>query len=127
MIRNRFAQLFAVGLAVFVSTSLAAQEPQGAVSGSAALMRGLDKVNGCTVDVDIPIGGTAEVLGLLVTLTDCRYPADNPTGDAYAYVTVRSPKDGQVYFEGWMISSSPALNALDHNRYDVWVIRCKSE
>ena len=115
MIRNRIAQLFAVGLAVFVSTSLAAQEPQGAVSGSAALMRGLDKVNGRTVDVDIPIGGTAEVLGLLVTLTDCRY------------VTVRSPKDGQVYFEGWMISSSPALNALDHNRYDVWVIRCKSE
>jgi len=27
-------------------------------------------------------------------------------------------------FKGWMIASSPALNALDHPRYDVWVLRC---
>ncbi|MDE4133311.1 DUF2155 domain-containing protein [Phaeobacter sp. QD34_3] len=100
--------------------------PGAAASGSAALMRGLDKVNGRTVDVEVPVGGTAEILGLMVTLGECRYPADNPTGDAYAYVTVRSPQDAQVHFEGWMIASSPALNALDHNRYDVWVIRCKS-
>lgn len=126
MILNRIARVCSVGLAL-VSAPLWGQEPQGAVSGSAALMRGLDKVNGRTVDVTIPVGGTAEILGLLVTLTDCRFPADNPTGDAYAYATIRSPKDGEVFFEGWMIASSPALNALDHNRYDVWVIRCKSE
>ncbi|MEX5578798.1 DUF2155 domain-containing protein [Pseudophaeobacter sp. A-200-2] len=98
-----------------------------AASGSAAVLRGLDKVNGRTVDAEIPVGGSAEILGLIVTLGECRYPADNPTGDAYAFLTVRSPANGEVFFEGWMIASSPALNALDHNRYDVWVIRCKSE
>jgi hypothetical protein len=103
----------------------AAQEQ--AASGSAAVLRGLDKVNGRTVDAEIPVGGSAEILGLIVTLGECRYPADNPTGDAYAFLTVRSPANGEVFFEGWMIASSPALNALDHNRYDVWVIRCKSE
>jgi len=30
-------------------------------------------------------------------------------------------------FDGWMIASAPALNALDHARYDVWVMRCKTE
>lgn len=103
----------------------AAQEQ--AASGSAAVLRGLDKVNGRTMDAEIPVGGSAEILGLIVTLGECRYPADNPTGDAYAFLTVRSPANGEVFFEGWMIASSPALNALDHNRYDVWVIRCKSE
>ncbi|MCW8843320.1 MAG: DUF2155 domain-containing protein, partial [Rhodobacteraceae bacterium] len=29
-------------------------------------------------------------------------------------------------FQGWMIASSPALSALDHPRYDVWVLRCKT-
>ncbi len=127
MIRRRIIQVFAAGLFAFTSAPAHAQEPQGAVSGLAALLRGLDKVNGRTIDVEVPIGGTAEVLGLLVTVADCRYPAENPTGDAYAYLAVRSPRDGQIFFEGWMIASSPALNALDHNRYDVWVIRCKSK
>lgn len=113
-------------LAPFAVAQEQGAAPGAAASGSAALMRGLDKVNGRTVDVEVPVGGTAEILGLMVTLGECRYPADNPTGDAYAYVTVRSPQDAQVHFEGWMIASSPALNALDHNRYDVWVIRCKS-
>ncbi|MGB0800115.1 MAG: DUF2155 domain-containing protein, partial [Planktomarina sp.] len=27
---------------------------------------------------------------------------------------------------GWMVASSPALNALEHPRYDIWVLRCKT-
>ena len=29
-------------------------------------------------------------------------------------------------FRGWMYASSPALNALEHGVYDVWVIDCKT-
>ncbi|MCK5042061.1 MAG: DUF2155 domain-containing protein, partial [Sphingomonadales bacterium] len=28
-------------------------------------------------------------------------------------------------FTGWMMASSPALNALEHSVYDIWVISCK--
>ena len=94
--------------------------------GNLVSLRGLDKVNGKSIDVDVKTGGSAEVFGLLVTLQECRYPAENPTGDAYAYLNIRDPRGGQVFFDGWMIASSPALNALDHRRYDVWVLRCKS-
>lgn len=32
-----------------------------------------------------------------------------------------------VIFSGWMFASSPALSALEHPVYDVWVIDCKTE
>ncbi|CUH86187.1 hypothetical protein PH5382_00094 [Phaeobacter sp. CECT 5382] len=113
-----------LGLAGLISTPVAAQEP--AERGTAAVLRGLDKVNGHTMDAEVQVGGSAAIFGVIVTLSECRYPKDNPTGDAYAYLTVRNPQNGEVYFEGWMIASSPALSALDHSRYDVWVMRCKS-
>ena len=30
-------------------------------------------------------------------------------------------------FSGWMLASSPALNALEHPVYDVWVLDCGGE
>lgn len=34
--------------------------------------------------------------------------------------------EGDNIFRGWMFASSPALNALEHPVYDVWVIDCKT-
>lgn len=34
--------------------------------------------------------------------------------------------DPDRIFSGWMFASSPALNALEHPVYDVWVIDCKT-
>ncbi len=34
--------------------------------------------------------------------------------------------EGENIFRGWMFASSPALNALEHPVYDVWVIDCKT-
>ncbi|MDP5220293.1 DUF2155 domain-containing protein [Ruegeria sp. 2205SS24-7] len=93
-------------------------------SGTGGVVRGLDKVNGQTVDVDIRNGETGQIFGLDVALGDCRFPVDNPTGDAFAYLTIWETGKAEALFDGWMIASSPALNALDHARYDVWVIRC---
>jgi hypothetical protein len=33
--------------------------------------------------------------------------------------------DETALFEGWLIASAPALNAMDHPRYDVWALRCR--
>ncbi|WP_120633364.1 DUF2155 domain-containing protein [Ruegeria sp. EL01] len=107
---------------LLVGTSATAQ--QKVQSGPGALLRGLDKVNGQTVDVEMQNGQTQSVFGLDVALGDCRYPVDNPTGDAFAYLTIWDTGKADQLFDGWMIATSPALNALDHSRYDVWVIRC---
>ncbi|NOD77009.1 MULTISPECIES: DUF2155 domain-containing protein [unclassified Ruegeria] len=107
---------------LLVGTSVVAQ--QKVQSGPGAMLRGLDKVSGQTVDVEMQSGETEAVFGLDVALGDCRYPVDNPTGDAFAYLTIWETGKADQLFDGWMIATSPALNALDHARYDVWVIRC---
>lgn len=101
---------------------VAAQE---VVSGTGAMLRGLDRLSGSTTDIEIPTGGVAIFAGRLsIELRECRYPAANPTGDAYAFVSIRDTQAGTALFDGWMVASAPALNALDHMRYDVWVLRC---
>lgn len=93
-----------------------------------ALLRGLDKLSGEVVDIDLDVGYSIRFGDLRIDLAQCRYPAGNPSGDAYAYVTVvpnKNPESVPV-FQGWMIASAPALNAMDHDRFDVWVMRCKT-
>lgn len=113
---------FALIAALLIASGASAQEK--VQSGPGAILRGLDKVSGQTVDVEMQNGQTGEVFGLDVALGDCRYPVENPTGDAYAYLTIWEKGKSDELFDGWMIATSPALNALDHARYDVWVIRC---
>lgn len=95
--------------------------------GSGAILRGLDKVSGIPVDLPLAVGDTVALGWLQITLGDCRYPVDNQAGDAFAWLVIRERNAEVPIFEGWMIASSPALNALDHPRFDVWVIRCTTE
>lgn len=112
--------------ALLVSALLAG--PVGAqqtAQAPGALLRGLDKISGQTFDLALNAGQTASFGPLLITLRECRFPAGNRAGDAYAGMQIR---DGQqtLLFDGWMIASAPALSAMDHLRYDIWVIRCTS-
>lgn len=94
--------------------------------GRGAVLRGLDRVSTDLQDFELATGENFLVGPLLVTLKECRYPVDNPSGDAFAFLTIEDRLVGTKIFEGWMIGSSPALNALDHSRYDIWVLRCKT-
>ncbi len=115
------AWLAATCLAVLAVPGMA----QEVASGTGAILRGLDRLSGSTTDLPVPSNASAIFAGRLsIDLRECRYPVANPTGDAYAYLTIRDAEGGGTLFEGWMIASSPALNALDHSRYDIWVLRC---
>ena len=92
--------------------------------GVAAELRLLDKVAGKSTDVTLQLGDTFKLGELRIIMGECRYPVANPAGDAYAFLTILSLDRTKEYFSGWMIASSPALNALDHVRYDVWPLRC---
>ena len=113
------------GAALAVCAGMAAHAQQ-AESASGAALRWLDKVSGVTTEIKMAIGQTMEMGRLEVTLSDCRFPSDDPSSDAYAHLTVSDPEDGRTIFAGWMIASSPALSALDDPRYDIWVQRCIS-
>jgi len=97
---------------------------QVATDGNGAILRALDKVSGEVVEFDLTQGMTKQMGRIQVTLGECRYPTGNPSGNAFAYLSIRNAGQDATLFQGWMIASSPALNALDDPRYDVWVIRC---
>lgn len=107
-----------------VSVPDVAAESIKAVSARGASLKALDKMSGQAADLTLTQGETTPFGRIEISLGECRYPEDNPTGEAYAWLTIRDPRQGVTLFDGWMIASSPALNALDHARYDVWVIRC---
>ena len=103
-------------------TSINAQEQTKIADG--ALLRGLDKVSGEVIDFGLKSGDTYILWKLEIKLSECRYPVSNPVGDAFAHLTISQDSSESDLFRGWMIASSPALNPLEHSRYDVWVLRC---
>ena len=103
-------------------TSINTQEQTNIADG--ALLRGLDKVSGEVIDFGLKSGDTYILWKLEIKLSECRYPVSNPVGDAFAHLTISQDSSESDLFRGWMIASSPALNPLEHSRYDVWVLRC---
>ncbi|MGX9855839.1 DUF2155 domain-containing protein [Limimaricola variabilis] len=110
-------------LAIALAAPAAAQEATQAPGG---VVRVLDKITGIVTDLDLAAGESGTVGHLSIVLDECRYPADNPSGDAYERLEVRYRSVETPVFQGWMIASAPALNAMDHPRYDVWALRCKT-
>ncbi|MFC0201919.1 DUF2155 domain-containing protein [Paracoccus rhizosphaerae] len=109
--------------ALLVAAPAAAQET---VRADAAMLRGLDKVSGRTTDLPLQVGQAIRYGRLEIRLGECRYPAADPSSDAFAQMTITDLRQNATVFSGWMIASSPALSALDDARYDVWLMSCQS-
>ncbi|MGB0659980.1 MAG: DUF2155 domain-containing protein [Mangrovicoccus sp.] len=109
-------------LALFPLTSAA----ESVATAQHAVLRGLDRLSGELEEFELEMGQPYSIGELVVTVVQCRYPVDNPAGDAYGLVVIEDNRVNEPVFTGWMVASSPALNALDHMRYDVWLLRCKT-
>jgi len=114
----------ALAVLLALLSPLQAQEVVPAARADGGVLRGLDRMNGRLWDYDLQSGETATLGPLSVRLIECRYPTGNPAGDAYAHLEIAS--ESETVFKGWMLASSPALNAMDHPRYDIWVLRCNT-
>lgn len=99
---------------------------QDTVETGGANLRGLDTLNGVTTDLSLRDGETLRFGFLEITLDACHVPRDAPESDAYAFLRIRDVREVEPRFSGWMFMSSPALSALDHPRYDVWVLSCSN-
>ena len=114
--------IFFITFFLYPLASINAQEQTNMADG--AILRGLDKVSGEVIDFGLKSGETYPLWKMDIKLSECRYPVNNPVGDAFAHLTISQDKSESDLFRGWMIASSPALNPLEHARYDVWVLRC---
>ncbi|MGB0497580.1 MAG: DUF2155 domain-containing protein [Rubricella sp.] len=89
-----------------------------------AILRGLDKMTNRVEDIRVPVGGSVQWERLEIRLEACRAAAPDAPPDAYAWLSIRDTRWDEPDFTGWMIASSPALFAMDHPRYDIWVTNC---
>ena len=112
------------GAAVLVLAWCGVAQAQDTVQMAGAHLQALDKISGVTGELDIKAGETVEYLHMQITLHECRAPSNSKNSNAFASLTITDRVQNAVVFDGWMIADSPALSALDHHRYDVWVTRC---
>jgi hypothetical protein len=98
------------------------------ISNPVAEFSGLDKITGRITDFDVYIGETVQFGALQITPRVCY---TRPAGEAQrtsVFVEVdQISLQGTIkrIFTGWMFADSPALNAVDHPVYDVWLVNCK--
>ncbi len=112
------------GLLLVLALAAVPAGAQEFADAEAGVLRWLDKLTGETGDMELARGQSASNGRLTIQLDACRYPADNPASEAQAHLTVMDSTRAEPVFTGWMLASSPALSALDHPRYDVWVLAC---
>ncbi len=91
-------------------------------------LQALDKSTARTVTFEAKVGTTIEYGSLSIKIQSCRKsePLDKPESASFLQiweVPLYADKSKWI-FSGWMFASSPALSAMDHAVYDVWVLDC---
>ncbi len=103
----------------------------GMVDFPVVRIQSLDKTTARTMTFDARVGSTIKYGPLYIRVQACRRapPMEQPESAAFLQVWEVDMKtnEPQWVFSGWMFASSPALSAMDHPVYDVWVIDCLSE
>jgi hypothetical protein len=95
-----------------------------------AVLRALDKITARVEELTIPIERPFQFGTLIITVRACRVTPPEETPEAASFLDVSEIKPGAQevsVFRGWMFASSPALSAMEHPVYDLWVTGCKSE
>lgn len=124
MTLTRKGAIFALAMACFQLLPLGANaEPHQIV-----VLQGLDKVTARVSTIEAPLGTTVTfgTLEIIARHCDKRPPEETPESAAFLDIwEVRPDEPAKSLFRGWMFASSPALNALEHPVYDIWVLDCK--
>ena len=105
-----------------------------------AVLQTLDKLTGRTETVTVKVGKAVAVGPLFLDVKTCQKtpPTEQPESVAFIQVWEAKPQSiskdaeqktassaaSQWVFSGWMFASSPAVSAMDHPIYDVWLKEC---
>jgi hypothetical protein len=92
-----------------------------------ALLQGLDKITARVSTFEAQIGDTVRFGTFEIVARTCqkRPPEEQPESAAFLEIVDMRPDMKPIpLFSGWMFASSPALSAVEHPVYDVWLIDC---
>jgi len=100
---------------------------QETIGSRTAILQALDKVTARITKLEVGTGEGVRFGTLLITVRTCskRPPEEPPEVTVFLEIIDDRPGEAPVeIFQGWMFASSPALSAVEHPVYDVWVIDC---
>lgn len=104
--------------------------PAHAIQMQGAVLQGLDKITARISTIKVAVGQTVNFGSLQITVQACdkRPPEETPESAAFLQVVEQKPGEQPVMrFSGWMFASSPALSAMEHPVYDLWVLDCENQ
>ena len=120
--RNKLWTAAAVGSLLFSTQASAAE-----IERNTAQMQAMDKITGRVSVIDVPVNSEVAFGSFSIVVRACKTTPPEETPENYAFVDVADSSFGKMQFnifKGWMMSSSPALNAVEHPIYDVWLLKC---
>ena len=108
--------------------------PPAVLRSPVAVLQVLDKVTAETLRFEAPIGRRVRYKTLVVEVRACEtrgYADPEPRASAYLIVEIRTaslqasdtPQNREV-FHGWSFAFTPALHAVEHPVYDLWLVAC---
>ncbi|MEM9726482.1 MAG: DUF2155 domain-containing protein [Pseudomonadota bacterium] len=109
------------------SSAIPEAPPAPPVAGVEVSLKAVDKLTGDVTDAVARVGGGATIWRLEIDVKACyARPEASQSAAGSAFLQIRDTKfePAQTVFSGWMFAASPALSAMDHPRYDVWVLSC---
>ncbi len=100
------------------------------VSTKQLVLRGVDKITGrvstMTATVHHPL--TFGTLTIIAERCLAKPQEEMPENAAFLKVYEKTKEDPKKQvFNGWMFSSNPALSAMEHPIYDIWVLSCVNQ
>tara|TARA_R110002012_G_scaffold182566_2_gene348920 strand:+ start:100 stop:531 length:432 start_codon:yes stop_codon:yes gene_type:complete len=129
---SKIVLLWVAGFLITPVGSAVAQTPGselGWIELPVAVMQGLDKITARISTFEAPVGSTVTFGTLSITPRACRKrpPTETPENAGFFEIDEQKPDEEEIrLFTGWMFASSPALNAVEHPVYDVWLLDCRS-
>ena len=121
-----FRKTFAMAILLAAAAAPASAQP---IANPVASFAGLDKITGRITRFDVYIDETVLFGALEITPRACynRPSTETQRVSAFLEVDQRSLTGTSTrIFTGWMFADAPALNAVDHAVYDVWLVECKT-
>lgn len=115
------------GLVPAAALILAAPAMAETIANPIAAFSGLDKITGRITKFDVYIDETVQFGALQITPRACYTHPATEVQRTSVFVEVDQVSLQQTVrriFTGWMFADSPALNAIDHAVYDIWLVDC---
>jgi hypothetical protein len=125
--------LAAVVLAWTVALPASGQQREGDWPPPAypiAVLQGLDKVTARISTFEAPVDRPVDFGPLEILVRACHKtpPTEAPEAIAFLEIAAIEPdRPRENLYSGWMFASSPAVAAMEHPVYDVWVKDCRQE